>query len=240
MNQGKEGPITSGSFAAPGAADAWRARVLQGEPNGDLAAHGPVFISEGTYNNLLGEYNLEIDQRTKEIMYGITGTLEDSSFYRGVVIAEGYLSHFFEADKDRNGFFSQFDSWLKSRNYDRFGRSGALMKNGACVGMGAVVKAFHLELGADFIDRLVAVPPQKVSGAFDKRKVERSATGAESIIDRIKNKSTIPSAQVFFNRFLGKLLEEGPVEIVEGAETMYGVIEDLWPEIGNPDPNKST
>lgn len=191
-----------------------------------------AFISQATTDKLMEQFGMNIDHTTRQVVWGITGEYIPP-YTTGKEMAEEYLELFKPEDPSDEGLLHQIGSWL-DRSYT--GDSKSANKDGASVGMAVVLKAFHLEKGPEFIDRMRSVPMEEFVFAFEDF---GSAKNKTTLIDRVNSAKKIPLTQPFLRGFTERFFDEVPMArsgaVRDGAEVMFHVINSSWRAIYPPE-----
>lgn len=205
-----------------------RDEVLKGQQAEDMRGEGVPLITEETYNQLVTTYNFNTASPGDPNRAGLifVNRPQENPYSRGKNIAQELLSMFPDS---KTGLLQYLDDWLR-KNFSMH-QEAPFLQDSATVGFAYILKAFQLQFGAEFLDRLRDVPSQQLMNAFDQP--EPSFQQQTTIMGKARSKVIIPSYQMFLNSGIAQLMPPSPCDpcLETGAIKAYNVIERVWDHV---------
>lgn len=202
--------------------------VIKGQQAEDIQGEGVPLITEQTYNQLVTTYNFNTVSPDDANRAGLifVNSPEDNPYFRGINIAQELLSMFPDT---KTGLLQYLEDWLK-KNFSMH-QGAPFLRDSATVGFAYILKAFQLQFGAAFLDRLSDMPSQQLMNAFDQP--EPSFQQQITIMGKARSKVIIPSYQMFLNSGIAQLMPPSPCDpcLETGALKAYNVIERVWDHV---------
>lgn len=194
----------------------------------EIRAEGLPLINEDTRDKLVSLYGISDKPAVpRYIPRYYDDEVQEGPYSEGYKIAEDILRQLNPDDK--SGYLHELSSWLNRSFTDSYGYEKPELQDSAIVGVGAVIKAFEIQLGYPVIEGLGSVDSEFVCRAFEEEPL-RSKT---SLINKVLSNKQFPQYQTSLGSFVTALstYSPNPDALKGGASMQYRVFESIWPQI---------
>jgi len=187
-------------------------------------SEGLPLINEDTRGILVSLYEIsDSPEVPRYIPRYYDDEIKSGPMSNGLGIAEDLLGQF--PPQDKSGYLYHLGSWLNNSFKDSYEYKKPDLQDSAIVGVGAVIKAFTVQLGYPVIEGLMNADGDSVLTAF----AEDPIKSRTSLINRLLSTKDVPLYQPSLGSFINELAvySQHPQALKEGAAMQYHVFESL-------------
>ncbi len=197
-------------------------------------SEGLPLINEDTRDSLVSLYGISDKPDVPRYIpryYDDDDEIQGGPFAEALKVTEDVLSQF--RSDDRSGYLYHLASWLNKSFKDTYESKRVELQNSATVGIGAVIKAFEIQLGYSVVEGLENADGGSVLSAFE----EEPLKSRTSLINRMLSSKDVPVYQTSLGSFINDFSTycPNPSAVKDGAAMQYRVFELIWPQLS---PNK--
>jgi len=208
--------------------DRYQTLLNEGKLPEERKTEGLPLINEDTRDTLISLYGItDKPEVPRYIPRYFDDEVQGGPYAEGLKIAEDVLCQV--APEDKSGYLYHLGLWLNNSFKDSYEFKKPDLQDSAIVGVGAVVKAFEVQVGYSVLEGLGEVDNGLISSAFE----EEPLKSRTSLINRMLSNKQFPQYQTSLGSFISELstYSSNPEALKDGASMQYHVFESLWSQI---------